>query len=54
MWEMEPADADAYFGRVLRSAPKGTRQARSRALRVYFLFLEIRHKAEIQTLVAKS
>ena len=47
LWEMEPADADAYFGKVLRGAAKGTRLARSRALRVYFLFLEIRHKAEI-------
>ena len=47
LWEMEPADADAYFGKVLRGAAKGTRLARSRALRVYFLFLEIRHKVEI-------
>ena len=27
LWEMEPADADAYFGRVLRGSPKGTRLA---------------------------
>jgi integrase/recombinase XerD len=47
LWEMEPADADAYFGKVLRGAAKGTRLARSRALRVYFLFLKIRHKVEI-------
>ncbi len=25
LWEMEPADADGYFGRVLRGAPSGTR-----------------------------
>ena len=36
---MEPADADAYFGTVLRDAAKGTRLARSQALRTYFLFL---------------
>jgi integrase/recombinase XerD len=53
LWEMEPADADAYFGTVLRSAAKGTRQARSRALRVYFLFLEIRHKVELHQLTGR-
>ena len=53
LWEMEPPDADAYFGKVLRSAAKGTRQARSRALRVYFLFLEIRHKVEIHQLTGR-
>ncbi|MFI9332123.1 hypothetical protein ACIGZJ_31840 [Kitasatospora sp. NPDC052868] len=41
---MEPADADAYFGRVLRGSPSGTRLARSQALSTYFLFLEPRHK----------
>ena len=25
LWEMEPADADAYFGKVLRDTAKGTR-----------------------------
>jgi hypothetical protein len=39
LWDMEPADADAYFGRVLRDAAKGTRLARSQALKTYFLFL---------------
>jgi integrase/recombinase XerD len=53
LWEMEPADADTYFGTVLRSAAKGTRHARSRALRVYFLFLEIRHKVEIHQLTGR-
>ena len=36
---MQPADADAYFGTVLRDAAKGTRLGRSQALRTYFLFL---------------
>ena len=25
LWEMEPPDADAYFGKVLRASPSGTR-----------------------------
>ena len=29
LWEMEPADADAYFGQVLRRRPSGTRHARA-------------------------
>ena len=37
LWDMEPADADAYFGTVLRDAAKGTRLARSQALKTYFL-----------------
>jgi len=53
LWEMEPADADAYFGVVLRAAAKGTRLGRSQALRTYFLFLEIRHKVEIHQLTGR-
>jgi integrase/recombinase XerD len=47
LWTMQPADADAYFGQVLRGAAGGTRLARAQALKTYFLFLELRHKAEI-------
>lgn len=47
LWEMQPSDADDYFGRVLRDAAKGTRLGRAAALSVYFTFLELRHKAEI-------
>jgi integrase/recombinase XerD len=47
LWEMQPADADTYFGQVLRGAAKGTRLARAQALKTYFLFLELRHKVEI-------
>lgn len=53
LWDMEPSDADAYFGTVLRGAAKGTRLARSQALRTYFLFLEIRHKIEICQLTGR-
>ncbi|OJF12350.1 site-specific recombinase XerD [Couchioplanes caeruleus] len=53
LWEMEPADADAYFGKVLRDAAKGTRLGRAQALRTYFLFLELRHKVEIHELTGR-
>ena len=53
LWDMEPADADAYFGTVLRDAAKGTRLARSQALRTYFLFLEIRHKVAIHQMTGR-
>ena len=53
LWDMEPADADAYFGTVLRGAAKGTRLARSQALKTYFLFVEIRHKVEVHQLTGR-
>lgn len=42
---MQPADADEYFGKVLRAAAKGTRLSRAQALKTYFMVLELRHKA---------
>ncbi len=53
LWEMEPPDADAYFGKVLRGSAKGTRLARAQALKTYFLFLELRHKVEIHNLTGR-
>jgi hypothetical protein len=53
LWEMEPADADAYFGQVLRGAAKGTRLRRSQALTTFFAFLELRHQVEIHTLTGR-
>ncbi|WP_242434276.1 hypothetical protein [Streptomyces sp. CB01580] len=50
---MEPADADAYFGKVLRNSPSGTRLARSQALTTYFLFLELRHKVELHRMTGR-
>ena len=50
---MEPPDADAYFGRVLRGAPKGTRLAKAAALCVYFEFVELRHKAELHAMTGR-
>ena len=53
LWEMEPADADAYFGRVLRGSPSGTRLAKSQAVRTYFEFLELRHGAELHAMTGR-
>jgi len=53
LWEMEPADADAYFGKVLRDAAKGTRLSRAQAIKTYFLFLELRHKVEIHQMTGR-
>jgi integrase len=53
LWEMQPADADAYFGRVLRDARPSTRTGRAAALAVYFQFLELRHKVEIYNLTGR-
>ncbi|UFR07047.1 hypothetical protein KBP30_40510 [Streptomyces sp. Go40/10] len=36
LWEMDPPDADAYFGKVLRASPSGTRLGRSQTLTTYF------------------
>jgi hypothetical protein len=50
LWEMRPADADEYFGKVMRAAAQNTRLKRAQALKVWFAFLELRHKAEIYQL----
>lgn len=50
LWQMQPSDGDAYFGRVLRGAAQGTRLARAAALSVYFEYLELRHKAAIHAM----
>jgi integrase len=47
---MDPADADGYFGKVMREAASGTRHARAGALVTYFAFLELRHQAELHAL----
>ena len=53
LWDMEPADADAYFGKVLRGAARGTRLSRAQALKTYFVFVELRHKAEIHQMTGR-
>jgi hypothetical protein len=53
LWDMEPADADTYFGKVVRHSAKATRLARAQALTTYFAFLELRHKVEIHQLTGR-
>ncbi|MPY81523.1 MAG: site-specific integrase, partial [Actinophytocola sp.] len=53
LWDMQPADADAYFGTVLRAVPPNTRMARAQAIKTYFEFLELRHKVEIHNLTGR-
>lgn len=53
LWEMEPADADLYFGKVIRGAASGTRLARTQALTTYFEFLELRHQVELHQLTGR-
>jgi hypothetical protein len=33
LWDMEPADADAYFGKALRGVARGTRLSRAQTLK---------------------
>jgi hypothetical protein len=53
LWEMEPADADAYFGQVPRAGAKGTRLARAQALTTFFAFPRLRHQVEIHALTGR-
>src|SRR6266478_4819927 len=53
LWEMQPVDADAYFGKTLRHARPSTRTGRAAALTVYFQFLELRHKIELHNLTGR-
>ena len=53
LWEMQPSDADAYFGQVLRGAAAGTRLTRAQAVKTYFTFLELRHKVELHALTGR-
>jgi integrase/recombinase XerD len=53
LWEMEPSDADRYFGQELRSAASGTRMVKSQALRTYFEFLELRHQVELHAMTGR-
>lgn len=53
LWEMQPADADEYLGKVLRKAGPSTRTGRAAALAVFFEFLGLRHKVEIHNLTGR-
>ncbi|HXS67147.1 MAG TPA: site-specific integrase [Streptosporangiaceae bacterium] len=53
LWEMQPSDADAYFGKVLKTASASVRSAKAQSLSTYFQFLELRHKTEIYHLTGR-
>jgi site-specific recombinase XerD len=53
LWEMQPCNADVYFGKVLRDARPSTRTGRAAALAVFFEFLELRHKVELHNLTGR-
>ncbi|MGC5322358.1 tyrosine-type recombinase/integrase [Micromonospora arida] len=54
LWEMQPPDADRYFGVALRgTAAKATHLARAQALSTYFEFLELRFRAEVYALMGR-
>jgi hypothetical protein len=58
LWEMQPADADTYFGKVLREAKPSTRTGRAAALTVYFQFFPVdrttgRHADALRVLAAR-
>jgi integrase len=53
LWEIQPADADVYFGKVLRDAKSSTRTGRAAALTVYFQFLELRHKIDLHNMTGR-
>ena len=36
LWDMEPTDADTYFGKVLRGVARGTRLSRAQTLNLAF------------------
>jgi integrase/recombinase XerD len=50
LWEMRPKDADAYFGKVLRTAAVGTRLAKAQTLATYFDFLDLRYRSQLYAL----
>ena len=49
LWEMQPADADMYFGKILRDARPATRTGRAGSLAVFFEFLTLRHAVELES-----
>ncbi|WP_103343804.1 tyrosine-type recombinase/integrase [Amycolatopsis sp. CA-126428] len=53
LWEMEPADADRYFGDFLRNGSQSLRLARAQALSTFFVFLELRFRAELHVLCGR-
>ncbi|MFE3002890.1 hypothetical protein ACFXG4_49060 [Nocardia sp. NPDC059246] len=53
LWEIQPADADTSFGKVLRDAKPSTQGGHAAALTAHFHFLEPRHKVELRNLTGR-
>lgn len=53
LWEMQPRNADEYFGKVLRTAAPATRHGKAGTLSLFFDYLELRHKVEIYNLTGR-
>src|SRR5690606_17958439 len=53
LWEMEPRDADRYFGRALRDLAPATRASRAHSLISYFAFLELRYQVVLHELTGR-
>lgn len=53
LWEMEPSDADRYFGQAMRGAANATRSLRAFCLSTYFRFIELRMKSELYRLTGR-
>ena len=41
LWELQPRDADDYFGRILHKAAPATRHGKAGTLSLFFDFLEL-------------
>jgi site-specific recombinase XerD len=53
IWEMQPPDADRYFGEFLRGGTQSLRLARSQALSTFFAFLELRFRPDLHVLCGR-
>lgn len=53
LWEMEPRDADRYFGHAIRGAANATRSLKAFCLSTYFRFIELRMQSELYRLTGR-
>jgi site-specific recombinase XerD len=54
LWEMDPNDADRYFGKHLKSAAKQTKRSAAATISIFFTYLEKRHYAELYNLTGRA
>lgn len=53
LWDMEPGDADRYFGLHMKGAAKQTKVANAASIAVFFTYLDKRHREEIYHLTGR-